>query len=154
MLDEKVLGYVDNLTAFGIIAPVRKSLVITNKRVLILDASTTSTTAASAGFAYVFGIFGRGMANRASKDEVRETTEKLAQADLEDLLKSNPGNAALDLTDIVRVEISRKNILIKTAQKTFKYGLSNPDIWNRNSTVYDTYVQVLQAALGTKVVPK
>ncbi len=28
---ERVIGYVDNLTAFGIIAPVRKSLIITDK---------------------------------------------------------------------------------------------------------------------------
>jgi hypothetical protein len=71
---ERVIGYVDNLTAFGIIAPVRKSLIITDKRVLILNASSMSSTAASAGFAYIFGVFGRGAANKISKNEIKETT--------------------------------------------------------------------------------
>ena len=71
-----------------------------------------SSTAASAGFAYVFGVFGRGAANKISKDEIRETTEKLAQANLDDLLKSNADNIALNIADIGSVEISRKNISI------------------------------------------
>ena len=151
---ERVIGYVDNLTAFGIIAPARKSLIITDKRVLILNASSMSSTAASAGFAYVFGVFGRGAANKISKNEIRETTEKLAQANLDDMLKSNADNVALNIADIESVEISRKNIAIKTNQKTFKYGLSNPDVKSKNSDVFDSYVQVLQAALGSKVVAK
>jgi hypothetical protein len=154
MADERVIGYVDNLTAFGIIAPIRKSLVITDKRVLILDASSMSSTAASAGFAYVFGVFGRGVANRISKDEIQETTKKLAQANLDELLKSNVDNVALDGVNIESVEITRKNIVIKTNQKTFKYGLSNPDVRNKKSDVYESYVQVLQTALGSKVVAK
>ena len=154
MDNERVIGYVDNLTAFGIIAPARKSLIITDKRVLILNASTISSTAASAGFAYAFGVFGRAVANKISKDEIRETTEKLAQANLDDLLKSNADNVALNIADIESVEISKKNIAIKTSQKTFKYWLSNPDVKNKNSDVFDSYVQVLQAALGSKVVAK
>ncbi len=152
--DENVLGYIDNLTAFGIIAPIRKSLIITNKRILILDASSMSSTATSAGFSYVFGVFGRGMANRISKDEIQETTKKLAQANLDELLNSNTDNVALDVTNIEGVEINRKQILIKTTQKTFKYGLSNPDVRNKKSDVYEAYIQVLQAALGGKVVSK
>ncbi len=154
MTDEKVVGYVDNLTAFGIIAPIRKSLVITDKRVLILDASSMSSTAASVGFAYVFGVFGRGMANRISKDEIQETTKKLSQANLDELLKSNSDNVAVDNTNVESVEINRKQIMIKTNGKTFKYGLSNPDVKNKNSDVYDSYVQVLQTALGSKVVSR
>ena len=154
MTEEKVIGYVDNLTAFGIIAPIRKSLVITDKRVLILDASSMSSTAVSAGFAYVFGVFGRGMANHISKDEIQETTKKLSQTNLDELLKSNSDNVAVDNTNVEGVEISRKQIIIKTNGKTFKYGLSNPEVKNKNSDVYDSYVQVLQTALGSKVVSR
>jgi hypothetical protein len=154
MENEKVIGYLDNLTAFGIIAPIRKSLIVTDKRVLILDASSMSSTATSAGFAYVFGVFGRGMANRISKDEIQETTKKLSQANLDELLKSNADNVAVDPANIQSVEINRKQIVIKTNEKTFKYGLSNPDVKNKQSDVYDSYVQALQAVLGNKVIAK
>ena len=70
------------------------------------------------------------------------------------LLKSNSDNVAVDNTNVESVEINRKQIMIKTNGKTFKYGLSNPDVKNKNSDVYDSYVQVLQTALGSKVVSK
>ncbi len=154
MKDEKVIGYVDNLTAFGIISPKTKGLIITDKRILILDASTVSSAAVSAGFSYVFGIFGRGVANRITKDQIQETTQKLAQSDLDGLLKSNPSNIAISNANVERVELDRKQILIKTEQKTFKYRLSNPDVRNKNSDVYQSYMQALQTALGSKVVGK
>lgn len=152
--NENVIGFVDNLTAFGIIAPKKKSLVVTDKRMLIIDASSMSSTAVAAGFAYAFGIFGRGTANKISKDQIRETTEKLSQANLDELLKSNADNVALDNADIRSVEINRKQILIKTGEKTFKYGLSNPDIKDKNSGVFDGYVQTLQTVLGNKVIAR
>jgi hypothetical protein len=154
MENENVVGYVDNLTAFGIIAPKRKSLIVTDKRLLILDAGSTSSTAVSAGFAYVFGVFGRGMANKISKDQIQETTKKLSQANLDDLLKADMDNVALNSADIASVELDRKQILIKTNGKTYKYGLSNPDIRNKNSDVYESYVQTLRTVLGNKVVAK
>lgn len=55
---ENVIGYIDSLTSFGIIAPVKRSLIVTNKRLLIFNTKSVSTTATSAGFAYVFGVFG------------------------------------------------------------------------------------------------
>ena len=36
-------------------------------------------------------------ANKISKNEIRETTEKLAQANLDDMLKSNADNVALNM---------------------------------------------------------
>ena len=118
-----------------------------------MDSSSTSSTAVSAGFSYVFGIFGRGVANRITKEEIQENTKKLAQADLDDLLKTNADNIAIDNANVKSVEINRKQILIKTNDnKTYKYGLSNPDIKNKNSDAYESYVQALQAAFKDRVI--
>jgi len=153
MENENLIGYIDNLTSFGIIAPKRRSLIVTDKRLLIVDSSSMSSTAVSAGFAYVFGIFGRGVANRITKEEIQENTKKLAQANLDDLLKANPDNIAIDNANVKSVEINRKQILIKTNDnKTYKYGLSNPDIKNKNSDVYESYVQVLQAVFKDRLI--
>ncbi len=151
MENENVLGYIDNVTSFGIIAPKRRSIIITDKRLLILNVSSTSSAAADAGFAYAFGIFGRGMANRATKEEIENVTQKLSQMNLDDVLKSDPDNLALNNGDILEIEIDRHNIQIKTNQKTYKYNLANPDIKNKDSDVYNNYVQTLKAAFGDKV---
>jgi len=43
--------------------------------------------------------------------------------------------------------------LIKTNDnKTYKYGFANPDIKNKNSDVYESHVQVLQAALKERLI--
>ncbi len=152
MENENVVGYIDNLVQFGIIVPKRRSLVITDQRVMILDVSSMSSTATSAGFAYVFGVFGRGTANKISKDEIEEITKKLSQSNLDEILKSNPDNVGLDNTNIEQVEINRGQIIIKAGGKAFKYGLANPDAKNKKSDVYEHYVKVLQAALGNKVI--
>ena len=154
MANENVVGYVDNLTQFGIIAPKRRSLIITNQRVLILDVSSTSSTAAAAGFAYVFGIFGRGMANSISKEDIENTTEKLSKENLDELLKSNPENIELKNDSVTSVEINRKQVLIKADGKTFKYGIANPDAKNKDGVVYESYIKALQTALGSKVIAK
>ncbi len=154
MKDETVVGYIDNITAFGIIAPIRRSLVVTNKRILILDVSSTSSTSTSAGYAFVFGIFGRGAANQITKDQIQETTKKLSQSNLEELLKSNTDNVAIDNANIKNIMIDRKNISINTNEKTYKYALSNPDVRNKTSDVYDSYVRTLQKVLGDNVVTK
>jgi hypothetical protein len=154
MQDENVVGYVDNLTSFGLVAPKRKALIVTDKRVLIVDASNMSSTDTSVGFAFVFGVFGRGMANRITKDQIQETTKKLSETNLDELLKSNADNVALDSASISSVEIDRKQIQIKTIAKTYKYGLSNPDVRNKKSDIYDSYVQTLQTVLGSKVMAR
>lgn len=154
MGQENVLGYIDNLTAFGIIVPKRRSLVITDRRVLILDVGSTSSTATSAGFSYIFGAFGRGMANRISKDEIEGITEKLSKANLDEMLSSNPDNVGLENGSIEKIEINRKQIFIKAGEKSFKYGLANPDANNKKSDVYEHYVTVLRSALGDKVAAK
>ncbi len=152
MEGENVIGYVDNLTSFGIIAPSKKSLIVTDKRLLLLDASSSSSTAVSVGFAYVFGMFGRGAANRITKDDIQKTTEKLAQANLDDLIKSDSKNVAIDNVNVESIEISRKNIVIKASGKKLSYGLSNPDAKDKKSEVYGTYVEVLEKVFGNKVV--
>ena len=48
MENENLIGYIDNLTSFGIIAPKRRSLIVTDKRLLIVDSSSMSSTAVSA----------------------------------------------------------------------------------------------------------
>lgn len=154
MGNENVVGYIDNLVSFGIIAPKRRSLVVTSQRMLILDVSSMSSTATSAGFAYVFGAFGRGMANRISKDEIEEVTKKLSQTNLDELLRSNSENVGLDNTNIEQVEINRKQIMIRANGQTYKYGLANPDANNKKSDVYEHYVGVLQKTLGNKVIAK
>jgi hypothetical protein len=152
---ENVIGYMDNLVSFGIIAPKRRSLILTNQRMLLVDVSNMSTTAASAGFAYVFGVFGRSAANKISKEDIEETTKKLSQANLDDLLKSNPENMAIDNSNVAQVEIDRKQIVIKANDgKTFKYGLANPDVKNKKSDIYETYVTTLQNIFGSKVIAK
>jgi hypothetical protein len=151
---ENVLGYIDNLVAFGIIAPKRRSLILTDQRLLILDVSSMSSTAASAGFAYLFGAFGRGMANRITKDEINEVTKKLSQSNLDELLKSNSDNVGVDNTSVERIELNRKQIVIRAGGKTFKYGLANPEAHNKKSDVYEHYVEVLRAALGDKILAK
>ncbi|MCL5008557.1 MAG: hypothetical protein M1156_01550 [Candidatus Marsarchaeota archaeon] len=153
-MSESVLGYIDNLTSFGIITPKRKSLVITDQRILVLDVSSVSTTAVSSGLTLAFGIFGRGVANSISKQDIEETTKKLSEEDLDGLLKSNAKNTELKNNDISAVEISRKQILIKAKGETLKYGFANPDTKNKESVVYDSYVGALQAALGGKVTAK
>jgi len=151
MEGENVIGYVDNLTSFGIIAPSRKSLIVTDKRLLLLDPSSVSSNAVSAGFAYAFGMFGRGAANRITKDDIQKTTEKLAQANLDDLIKSNSKNVAIDNANVEKIEISRKNIVIMASGKRLSYGLSNPDARDKKSDVYSSYVEVLEKAFGSKV---
>ena len=54
-----------------------------------------SSTAASAGFAYVLGIFGRDWQTVLPRGRYRRIQKKLAQANLDDLLKSNPDNIAI-----------------------------------------------------------
>ncbi len=154
MQNENVIGYIDNLTAFGIIAPIRRSLVITDQRILILDSGSISSTATSVGFAYIFGIFGRSISNRISREEIEEVTKKLSQANFDELIKSNPDNIGLENMSIKSVEISRKWIHIITAEKTFKYKLSNPNARNKKSDVYEHYVKTLQFILGSKVILK
>jgi hypothetical protein len=154
MENETVIGYIDNLVSFGIITPKRRSLILTDKRMLIVDVESISTTATSAGFAYVFGVFGRSMANKISKDDIVETTKKLSQANLDEILKSNPDNVGLDNANIEQVEISRKQILIKTGQRLIKYSLANPDVKNSKSNIYEEYVVTLQKALGNKILAK
>lgn len=151
---ENVIGYIDSLTSFGIIAPVKRSLIVTNKRLLIFNTKSVSTTATSAGFAYVFGVFGRGMANRITKDELEKTAKQYASGNLDDMLKSDSDNIGLDIASVVRVEIDRKNIAIITGDKKLNYALGNPDAKNKKSDIYDAYVQVLRQALGDKVVSK
>jgi len=151
---EKVIGYIDGLTSFGIIVPQKRSLIVTNKRLLILGTKSTSVTATDAGFAYVFGVFGRGMANRLTKDELEKAAKQYSIANLDELLKSDSDNVGLDNSNIANVEIDRKNIKITTNEKKFSYSLGNPDAKNKNSDVYDTYVQTLRQALGDKVIAK
>ena len=152
--NENVIGYIDNVTSFGIIAPKRRSIIITNKRILILNASSTSSVATDAGFAYVFGIFGRGIANKITKEDIENATKKLSEMNLDDALKSDPDNLALNNGDITNIEIDRHGIQIKTSNKTYKYGLSNPDTKNKDSGVYNSYVQALRTVFGDKVKAK
>ncbi|ASI13624.1 putative DNA-binding protein [Candidatus Mancarchaeum acidiphilum] len=152
MENENVVGYIDNLVSFGIIAPKRKSVIITNQRLLILDANSTSSAAASVGFSYLFGAFGRGAANRIAKDDVLDKTKALSQEDLDTALKSNSENVAIDNSNIDSIRISRKNIEIKAQGKTFKYGLANPDAKKKGKGVYEGYIQTLQNIFGSKVI--
>lgn len=151
---ETVMGYVDNLTSFGIIAPQKRSLIVTNKRLLILGTETTASFLTSTGFAYAFGIFGRGMANRLTKDELDKTAKQFANSNLDELLKSSPGNFSLNLQSVIGVEINRLKIKIITNEKSFGYSLGNPDTRNKKLQIYDTYVQVLRQALGDKIAAK
>ncbi len=151
MENENVIGYIDNVTSFGIITPKRRSIIITDKRILILNISSTSSVATDAAFAYVFGIFGRRMANKITKEDIENATKKFSQMNLDDALKSDPDNLALNNEDIINIEINRYNIQIKTNEKTYRYGLSNPDIKNKDSDVYSSYVQALKTAFGDKV---
>ena len=41
MEDEFTIGYVDNLASFGIIEPSRASLILTNKRLIIVYIDST-----------------------------------------------------------------------------------------------------------------
>ncbi len=154
MVGENVLGFVDALTSFGIIAPRKRSLVVTDKRLLILSASTISTTAASAGFAYIFGVFGRGMANRINKEELEKAAQTVSSGNLDEMLKSDPENMSIDIASIEKVEVSRKNLTILAGGKKFGYSLGNPDARNKKSDVYDIYVQALRKALGDRVIAK
>ncbi|MCL4376660.1 hypothetical protein M1558_04200 [Candidatus Parvarchaeota archaeon] len=154
MENEKTIGYIDNLVSFGFIAPKRKSLIITDKRLLIVDASSATSIVASVGIGYALGVFGRGITNRVTKENVKETTEKLSQTDLDQLLNSDPNNLALDIASISNIEINRKKIIIKTDQKTFKYKLGNPDVRHRKMDTYSNYVDFLKAALSNKVTAK
>jgi hypothetical protein len=90
MENERVIGYIDNLTSFGIITPGRRSIIITDKRLLILKVSDTSSNATYAGFTYVFGIFGRGIANKITKENIENETKKLAQMNPDDALNQIP----------------------------------------------------------------
>jgi hypothetical protein len=154
MENEKVIGYIDNLVSFGIIAPKRKSLIVTDKRLLIVDASSATSTVASVGIGYALGVFGRGITNRITKENVKETTEQLSQTNLDQLLKSNAKNVALDIASINNIKINRKRIIIKTNEKTFKYKLANPDVKHKKNDTYNTYVDFLKSALSNKVTAK
>ena len=85
---------------------------------------------------------------------MKETTEKLSQTDLDQLLNSDPNNLALDIASISNIKINRKKIIIKTDQKTFKYKLGNPDVKHRKIGTYSNYVDFLKAALSDKVTAK
>ncbi len=154
MENEQVIGYIDNLTSFGVIAPERRSIIITDKRMLILKVSDTSSNATYVGFTYVFGIFGRGVANKITKENIKNETKKLAQMDPDDALKSNPDNFALNNGDILAIKIDRNNIQIETNSKKYKYKLSNPDVKNKDDDTYNNYIQVLRTVFGDKVKAK
>ena len=154
MENEKTIGYIDNLVSFGFIAPKRKSLIITDKRLLIVDANSAVSIVSSVGISYALGIFGRGITNRVTKENVKETTEKLSQTNLDQLLNSDPNNVDLDIASIDSIEINRKKIIIKTDQKIFKYKLGNSDVRHRKIATYNNYVDFLKAALSNKVTAK
>jgi len=92
--NENLIGYIDNLTSFWIIAPKRRSFIITDKRLLIVDSSHVFYCC-FCRFRICFRHFRKGLANRITKEEIQENTKKLAQANLDDLLKSNPDNIAI-----------------------------------------------------------
>lgn len=151
MENEKVIGYVDNLVSFGIIAPRRKSLIVTDKRLLLVDSNSALPIVVSIGVAYYFGVFGRGITNRLSKDSIKENTEKLSQMNMDELLKSDPKNMDFNYSEIKRIKITRRKIIIETTRKKLKYKLSNTDVRKRKSGVYEAYVQTLQPVLGDKL---
>ncbi|MGC9204852.1 MAG: hypothetical protein ACP5FN_01055 [Candidatus Micrarchaeia archaeon] len=154
MENERVIGYIDNLTSFGIITPARRSIIITDKRLLILKVSDTSSNATYAGFTYVFGIFGRGIANKITKENIENETKKLAQMNPDDALKSNPDNFSLNNEDILAIKIDRNNIQIETNSKKYKYRFSNPDIKDKRNNTYNNYVQALRTVFNDKVKAK
>lgn len=151
MEGENVIGYIDNMTSFGIIAARRRSIIVTNKRTFILDANSASSIAVSAGFAYVFGAFGRKMANKVSKKEVEETTRKLAESNLDSLVGENADNIVLNNSDVESVAINRKQVAIRTGGKTFKYKLANPEVRKKKLDTYERYVQILTTAFGNRL---
>ncbi len=154
MKGENVIGYIDNLTSFGIIAPKRKSIVFTDKRTFILDASSMSSTAVSVGFSYVFGAFGRKAANKISKEDIEETTKKLAESDLDSLIAQKPDNVVLGNASVESVIIDRKQIVLKSGGKSFKYKLANPEVKKKKLDTYQRYVGILTTAFGNKVKAK
>ncbi|MGC8694731.1 MAG: hypothetical protein ACP5RI_03905 [Candidatus Micrarchaeia archaeon] len=154
MENERVIGYIDNLTSFGIITPARRSIIITDKRLLILKVSDTSSNATYAGFTYVFGIFGRGIANKITKENIENETKKLAEMNPDDALKSNPDNFLLNNEDILAIKIDRNNIQIETNSKKYKYRFSNPDIKDKRNNTYNNYVQALRTVFNDKVKAK
>ncbi len=148
---ESVLGYIDSMTSFGIIAPQKRSLIVTNKRLLVVSTKSTSATASSAGFAYAFGIFGRAASNRINKEELEQAAAALSKENLDTLMQSDPDNVAIDNASVERVDIDRKSVTILANGRKTHYNLVNPDARRKDGGVYETYVEALQKALGDRV---
>ncbi len=154
MEDEKVLGYIDNLVSFGIVAPHRKSLIITNKSLILVDANTISAVATSVGISYVFGVFGRGLANKAVTGDVKENTKDISSLDVNSIMNSDKNGIKLDFNQIKSIDLNRKGIVIKSTDKTLKYKLGNPEAKNKKLETYTNYVNLLKSVLSDKLTAK
>lgn len=154
MEDEFTIGYVDNLASFGIIEPSRASLILTNKRLIIVYIDSTNSFFASIMIENQFGVLAEGMVNKISADEIKKATKLILERNLDDVINADPRTIVLDVNDVQQVKIDRRRITIITNKKKFHFKLANPDVKNKQSDTYDTYVDFLKTTLPNKIMAK